>query len=281
MTALESLRCCLFCNKKSDGVKKCLDHMRIKHSFVILDVDCLIDLKGLLSYIAQRIQLGQLCLFCSKQFKDPLRCQQHMMDKGHCHLNMEDEDEYVDFYDFSKTYENHPLLIKDVASNAIEEAKVEEEEKDAGDVKTKKKKRGEDEDWEDCDFEDIVSEEERVDTDQQSTSTKKEFQIVSETESFSEVNKVSESGQSFSIVDKTVEKGKGDDTSSAAFGIESVSSIQGKAESAKKGLTREEVFLGLNIKKAELLSTGEVRLGNGKLMGHRQWKYLYKQKPKP
>lgn len=28
-------------------------------------------------------------------------------------MNMEDEEEYVDFYDFSKTYENHPLLIKD------------------------------------------------------------------------------------------------------------------------------------------------------------------------
>jgi hypothetical protein len=28
-------------------------------------------------------------------------------------MNMEDEEEYVDYYDFSKTYENHPLLIKD------------------------------------------------------------------------------------------------------------------------------------------------------------------------
>ena len=28
-------------------------------------------------------------------------------------MNIEDEDEYVDFYDFSKAYENHPLLIKD------------------------------------------------------------------------------------------------------------------------------------------------------------------------
>lgn len=35
-----------------------------------------------------------------------------MIDKSHCIMNMEDEDEYVDFYDFSKTYENHPLLIQ-------------------------------------------------------------------------------------------------------------------------------------------------------------------------
>jgi len=28
------------------------------------------------------------------------------------------------------------------------------------------------------------------------------------------------------------------------------------------------------------LPTGEVRLGNGKIMGHRQFKYIYKQKPR-
>lgn len=36
-----------------------------------------------------------------------------MIDKGHCFLNMEDEEEYVNFYDFSKAYKDHPLLIKD------------------------------------------------------------------------------------------------------------------------------------------------------------------------
>jgi hypothetical protein len=28
-------------------------------------------------------------------------------------MNIEDEEEYVDFYNFAKAYENHPLLIKD------------------------------------------------------------------------------------------------------------------------------------------------------------------------
>jgi dihydrofolate reductase len=45
-------------------------------------------------------------------------------------------------------------------------------------------------------------------------------------------------------------------------------------------MTREQVFLGLKIKKAELLPSGEVRLGNGKIMGHRQFHYIYKQKPR-
>jgi C2H2 type zinc-finger (2 copies) len=54
-TSLDSLRICLFCNKELSGVKKCLDHMRAKHSFYVLDVDCVTSLKGLLTYIAERI----------------------------------------------------------------------------------------------------------------------------------------------------------------------------------------------------------------------------------
>ena len=40
------------------------------------------------------------------------------------------------------------------------------------------------------------------------------------------------------------------------------------------------MFLGLKIKKAKLLDNGEVLLGNGKVMGHRQYHYLYKQRPR-
>jgi len=100
-TTLESLRICLFCNKESDGVKKNLDHMKNRHNFTINDVECLINLKGLLSYVAERIQLGQLCLGCSKQFSSARRCQQHMIDKCHCIMNEDDEEEYDDYYDYS------------------------------------------------------------------------------------------------------------------------------------------------------------------------------------
>jgi pre-60S factor REI1 len=133
-TSIDSLRICLFCNKETTGVKKCLDHMRIKHSFFINDVDCLINLKGLLTYIAERIHLGQLCLFCSRNFRDGRRCQQHMLDKRHCLINLDDEHEYEDFYDFSKTYVDSPYAVH-----------VEKPKKEA--------KEGDDE-WEDNDFED-------------------------------------------------------------------------------------------------------------------------------
>lgn len=105
-TTLESLRICLFCNKETDGVKKCIDHMRAVHNFTILDIECLVNLKGLLAYIAERIQLGKLCLLCSKQFRSAARCQQHMTDKGHCMMPMEADQEFELFYDFRRAFQD-------------------------------------------------------------------------------------------------------------------------------------------------------------------------------
>lgn len=46
----------------------------------------------------------------------------------------------------------------------------------------------------------------------------------------------------------------------------------------KKGMTREEAILGMKVKKAVLLETGEIQLGNGKIIGARSLKYIYKQR---
>lgn len=105
------------------------------------------------------------------------------------------------------------------------------------------------------------------------------------------------SSSSFQIVDSKASKtGAEETTTQQDFGIESISSIQGKDKDCpdsssqhsfgprkpgKTGKTREEVFLGLKIRKAELLPSGEVRLGNGKIIGTRKWRYLYKQRPRP
>ena len=58
-------------------------------------------------------------------------------------MNIEDEDEYVDFYDFSKAYEDHPLLIKDKKTKKLENVKEKAED-------------GE-ESWEECDEDDLSS----------------------------------------------------------------------------------------------------------------------------
>jgi pre-60S factor REI1 len=188
--------------------------------------------------------MGALCLFCDKQFSDGRKCQQHMLDKSHCMMNMDDEEEYLEFYDFTKTYENHPEL-----AGAVKE---EGEEKKVETIK-------EEDEWDDCELEDEdMASDEEVKEDQIS------FQIVSDKESGT--------SKSFTIVDKP-------ETETDSYIIESESSAKPK-EKREKGPTKEEVFLNLKIKKAKLLPSGEVLLGNGKIMGHRQFWYIYKQKPR-
>ena len=78
--------------------------MRFHHNFVILDIECLTNLKGILAYIAERVQLGKLCLSCDKQFKTASRAQQHMIDLGHCMMPFDKDEEFENFYDFSRAY---------------------------------------------------------------------------------------------------------------------------------------------------------------------------------
>lgn len=78
--------------------------MRLRHNYTILDIECLVNLKGLLAYTAERVQLGKLCLNCSKQFKTPDRCQQHMLDMGHTMMSLDNEKEFEIFYDFARAY---------------------------------------------------------------------------------------------------------------------------------------------------------------------------------
>ena len=63
-----------------------------------------------------------------------------MIDMAHCRINMDDEEEYLDFYDFTKTYENHP----DAVVNPVKQP-IEEEGKDSQNDKESN------ESWEDCD----------------------------------------------------------------------------------------------------------------------------------
>jgi hypothetical protein len=68
-----------------------------------------------------------------------------MMDKSHCVMNMEDEEEYLDFYDFSKTYENHPLLIKEEEGKEAKEPSV---------IKEEREEQDQEEEWEECELND-------------------------------------------------------------------------------------------------------------------------------
>ncbi|XP_022204329.2 zinc finger protein 622 [Nilaparvata lugens] len=103
---------CLFCSHHSRSQIRNLEHMTLIHSFFIPDAEYLVDLKGLLLYLGEKVCMGFMCLWCNdkgKAFYSMESAQQHMTDKGHCKMLHEGETlaEYAEYYDYSSSYPDH------------------------------------------------------------------------------------------------------------------------------------------------------------------------------
>lgn len=100
---------CLFCPHHSRSLMKNMAHMTTVHSFFIPDLEFLIDLKGLIAYLGEKVGAGKVCLWCNEKgrsFYSTEAVQAHMIDKSHCKL-LTDGDaslEFADFYDFRSSY---------------------------------------------------------------------------------------------------------------------------------------------------------------------------------
>ncbi|TMW56257.1 hypothetical protein Poli38472_008905 [Pythium oligandrum] len=101
---------CIFCSHRAADLDSCLSHMLKEHGFFIPDVDYLVDLEGLVGYLAEKVKLGHFCLYCNgkgKTFRSYQDVQKHMTSLSHCKLlyeEDEDMEELLDFYDFSSQY---------------------------------------------------------------------------------------------------------------------------------------------------------------------------------
>ncbi|KAG7387398.1 hypothetical protein PHYPSEUDO_014161 [Phytophthora pseudosyringae] len=115
---------CIFCAHRAADFDSCLTHMLKEHGFFIPDVEFLVDLEGLISYLAEKVKVGFYCLYCNgkgKTFHSYQDVQKHMTSLSHCKLPYEDDDqdEFLEFYDFSSQHK------KNKAANATAEAEVE------------------------------------------------------------------------------------------------------------------------------------------------------------
>lgn len=104
---------CLFCPFKYqmnfDTEEENVRHMFKFHGLYIPERKYLIDLKGLLKYLGEKIGLGNCCLSCSFQGRNIEAVREHMHRKRHTMIPYENEHEKLeisDFYDFSSTYSN-------------------------------------------------------------------------------------------------------------------------------------------------------------------------------
>ncbi|XP_053484302.1 cytoplasmic 60S subunit biogenesis factor ZNF622 isoform X1 [Ictalurus furcatus] len=100
---------CLFCSHHSHSLSKNVAHMTREHSFFIPDIEYLVDLRGLLAYLGEKVGFGKVCLWCNekgKSFYSTEAVQAHMSDKSHCKLYTDGDSalEFADFYDFRSSY---------------------------------------------------------------------------------------------------------------------------------------------------------------------------------
>ena len=103
---------CLFCPHHSVSLEENLKHMTRSHSFFIPDLEYVVDLKGLVTYLCEKVGMGNMCLYCNdkgESFFSLEAVQSHMVDKGHTKMNYEGDAvlEYADFYDFSSSYPDY------------------------------------------------------------------------------------------------------------------------------------------------------------------------------
>jgi pre-60S factor REI1 len=115
------VRYSLFDSHVSETIDENVAYMLETHSFFIPDSRYLVDLPGLISYCAEKVRIGNMCLYCDKIFPSGRACQQHMCDTGHCKLaysTEEEQAEYGDYYDFSETWVSAPKLLGDGTGEA-------------------------------------------------------------------------------------------------------------------------------------------------------------------
>ncbi|XP_060630657.1 cytoplasmic 60S subunit biogenesis factor ZNF622 [Anolis sagrei] len=103
---------CLFCSHHSSTLMKNVSHMTKAHSFFIPDIEYLVDLRGLIKYLGEKVGVGKVCLWCNekgKSFYTTEAVQAHMNDKSHCKLFTDGDAalEFADFYDFRSSYPDY------------------------------------------------------------------------------------------------------------------------------------------------------------------------------
>ncbi|KAL5485189.1 REI1 [Sanghuangporus weigelae] len=134
-----SPRDCLFCPDKSSSLEENVVHMSAAHSFFVPDADYLVNLPGLITYLGEKIAVGNVCIYCnlkSRDFRSLEAVRKHMIDKSHCKMaydTVKERLEYADFYDFSSSYPDYDGR-KDKRKENISSVKRKEEDEEWEDM---------------------------------------------------------------------------------------------------------------------------------------------------
>lgn len=99
----------IFDTKVFDEAEECIEYMEEEYGFFIPDRENLSDRDGFLNYLGEKVKRGGMCLYCQKRFKPGWPCIRHMIDKSHCKVAYEEDDDFdelEDFYEFDAEFED-------------------------------------------------------------------------------------------------------------------------------------------------------------------------------
>ncbi|KAL4508316.1 hypothetical protein ABPG72_003620 [Tetrahymena utriculariae] len=263
---------CLFCDKKSDDIQKNIEHMNKAHSFFISEEKYCVDKKGLLKHLGLKINITYLCILCEnkgcKQFITSEAVKMHMMDKGHCFMQSTVFDEYADFYDFTPQIEEAVEYQKTLKQNNHLHEKVIEL------VQNKKDGDNEEdcEEWESyidsnqSDYEDADEDEEQEESSKHNVKNtiKEQEEDEDEIQLENKPTKAKKQNNDEEWEDEN-EEGENDESK--------------KKEKLKQ--QKKYRIHRIKVAKATLNERGELELPNGKTLGHRSFKHIYKQYYRP
>ncbi|KAG5421937.1 REI1 [Candida metapsilosis] len=109
---------CLFCHPKLKQdfttIDENTEHMFKQHGLYIPETQYLVDKKGLIEYLAEKIGFG-FCIACNYQGRNTEAAREHMHTKRHMRIPYETEDEKLEisnFYDFSSTYDDNDVVAE-------------------------------------------------------------------------------------------------------------------------------------------------------------------------
>ena len=105
--------------------------MSTTHSFFIPDTEYLDDLSGLVTYLGEKIAVGNVCIYCDAEFRTLDSVRRHMLDKGHCKIAYDTDLqrlEVSDFYDFTTSYPDAEKRAAKIAERKRREEEAENEE---------------------------------------------------------------------------------------------------------------------------------------------------------
>jgi len=113
---------CLMCPKVCKTIEGLLKHMIEKHQFLIPDIEYVKDMNGLIDFLQQKVYIGFCCLGCEKSFHSFQSTHRHMIDKRHIFISEEGEEEIIDFYDYSSSWESDSQTLS--LLSAADEGKI-------------------------------------------------------------------------------------------------------------------------------------------------------------